>query len=519
MPDPGDPKEPFSQPSMLDTKRARAGREPIPEQPMKPVEGEPGRVVPVQGRGDAGDTLDLDQERSREIITKALDEANEAYMTLAREYYDPIATGKILDAHRTKNPVAFADQLALYFDPGTAKNSRGYAKRVEELRVRASDSPETLKNAEDWLVADAYQHSVMDVAQPDGSTRPRLDRKKLDAWKERNSHALNAFPGAKNAVDDASTMVDRARELGAVPIVNPGKAATQALDRFVHDPQEFWGTIAKRGTEEGLDQVRDIIRTVKASGDGVAFQGLRDSFWSSHLVRRFTVEGTGSVTPKQMHGAIREILDSPALRETVEALFGPEHVRLLELSGDAPSGSVLDALRSADRATGAAIATGKIPGDVQPQKLATAGAQAQKVASEGGLYNAILGPVKKSVKGASALEKFKRNVTDLQVTAIEGELGRNPALLRDLLVRNPSGKLVKSIWTRMGKNLPTIFPRSQFAQEREDERVDKEAASAKTKRLRKERAAREAEPANRGVTAPPRASLMRAPERRRSIIG
>jgi hypothetical protein len=97
------------------------------------------------------------------------------------------------------------------------------------------------------------------------------------------------------------------------------------------------------------------------------------------------------------------------------------------------------------------------------------------------------------------------------------EAFQNPALLADGLRINPNSAVINRIKYRMSQSKWSIAVRPKLAEEYEIERASED--KAKKRRLDAEQAARDAEPANRGVTAPPRTSLMRAPERRRSIIG
>jgi hypothetical protein len=437
-------------------------------------EGTAGTPGGAMRRGE-DNTRDLANERTRVIIQDALTAANDAYKKLAAEFYDPIATGSILKAHRVHNPVPHSEQLGLFL-----KQGEGYAERVGELVARLQDNPAVTELARDWLIADAYQHAVRNVEMPDGSTRPRLDRKKLDDWKRANATAINGVEGTKGVVDDARALVEQARRLGAVPPPTPRAANVQALNKFVADPQRFWDSIPGMGIEEGRKAVRDIIGTIRKSGDDDALQGLRESFISSNLMRKFT-ESQGNVSPQQSLEAMNDILDSPALKETMTALFGAEHVRLVEMAA---------------RVQKNALDVGEIPSSVQAKDLSTPTEQFAEAATKGSLYNVIMGPIRRTAKTSAMMQRFLRDLTELKAQAIIDEAWQNPALLRDLMTRDPSAKLVKGIRTRMGTNHPTLFPRVERDQEEIEERREK---------------SRKDETANRAFVSPPRNSLLSPP--------
>jgi hypothetical protein len=456
---------------------------------MRQPEGPATKGRPAKGkRGTGGqggisdDTAKgLANERSRKIVQEALDVANTRYQKFAAEYYDSIATGQIIEAHRIKSPIPHGDTLGLYLEPGGLNKPGSYTQRVDEFLVRAGDSPETIQRGQDWLVADAYQRNVELVQQADGSYKPRLNRVNFDKWKRRNAYALDKFEGAQRMVDDAETLMVEARKLGAAPLPTPLAIDRVALETFIGDPQKFWDDIPAMGIDEGRKRVNDVMKTIVDSGDERALFGLKESFMTSHLVRQFTVEFAGEVTPKTMKSAIDTIIDTPALYETVQKLFGDEHARLL---------------RVASKQTDAIAATGQIPANVQSLKLRTPTEQFQETATKGSLWNVIMGPVRRTSKLASAAEKFNRDLTLIQRNAIYQEAVRNPPLLRDLLTRDYTAETIRGIRTRMGANYPTLFPRVERNQERlEDERQDEE----------------QEEEANRAVVTPPRTSLLSPP--------
>lgn len=454
-------------------------RQAVIAQQRQPEGAPPIRRQPAAGGGTIGrgarisedTTVGLAEERARQILTEAMNEANEAHRRLAREYYEPVAIGSIMKAHRTHNPSPNSEQLGLFLSPG-----KGYAERVAEFAARAADSPETMKNGRDWLIADAYQRTVRNVKQPDGSTIARLDRNLLDRWKKRNATAINAVDGVKPVMNDARELVEQARKLGAVPPPNVRAANVQALNNFVADPQKFWDGIANMGLDKGRKAVKDVIATIRKSGDDAAMEGLKSSFMDSRLVRSFSVEGAGSVTPQQQLNAIVTILDTPALRETVTTLFGPENVRLLELAA---------------KGRRALTQAGEIPGDVRAVKLRTQEEAFQELTTKSSAYNVIMGPVRRTSKISSALIKFQRDLGLLQRNAIISEAFRNPPLLRDLLTRDPSSTLIKGIKTRMNASHPTLFPRVERNQEELEEQREKRE-----------------EAANRAIVNPPRTSAI-----------
>jgi uncharacterized protein YdcH (DUF465 family) len=458
---------------------------------MRQPEGPATKGRPAKGkrgtRGSTGisddTTAGLANERSRKIVQEALDVANTRYQKMAVEYYDSIATGQIIEAHRVKSPIPHGDTLGLYLEPGGLNKPGSYTQRVDEFLVRAGDSPETIQRGQDWLVADAYQRNVELVQQADGSYKPRLNRVNFDKWKRRNAYALDKFEGAQRLVDDAETLMVEARKLGAKPLPTPLAIDRVALETFIGDPQKFWDDIPALGIDEGRKRVNDVMKTIVDSGDERALFGLKESFMTSHLVRQFTVEFAGEVTPKMIKRAIDTIIDTPALYEMVQKVFGDDHARLL---------------RVASKQTDAIAETGLIPANVQAVKLKTPTEAFQETATKGSLWNVIMGPVRRTSKLASAAEKFNRDLTLIQRNAIYQEAVRNPPLLRDLLIRDYTAETIRGIRTRMGANYPTLFPRVERNQEQleEERQKDEEAQDVS---------------ANRAIVSPPRTSLLSPP--------
>jgi hypothetical protein len=456
---------------------------------MRQPEGPATKGRPAKGKrgtrdqgGISDDTAKgLANERSRQIVTEAMTEANNAHRKLAGEYYDPIATGSILKAHRTHNPVPHSEQLGLFLKPGKA-----YTERVGELLARIKGDPELETLARNWLIADAYQRTVRNVDLPDGSTTPRLDRRKFDDWKRANALAINGVPGMKSIVDDTRELVVKAKQLGAVPVSGVPAANVQALNKYVSDPEKFFDGLASMGVEEARKAVKDVMTTIRASGDLDAIDGFARSFVRSRLIRKFTSESAGTVTPQQSLKAMQEVIDTPALRETMITLFGEEHVRLIEYGIRLQKG---------------AIEIGKIPGRVAAERLATPGEAFREFTTKSSAYNVIMGKIRRTAKMSQALLKFQRSTTLLQRNAIIDEAWMNKPLLRDLLTRDPTDKTFESIKYHMGLAHPTIFPRAKrnqkLLQEQEEERQKDEEAQDVS--------------ANRAIVSPPRTSLLSPP--------
>jgi hypothetical protein len=199
---------------------------------------------------------------------------------------------------------------------------------------------------------------------------------------------------------------------------------------------------------------------------------------------------------------LRNVLDSPQMRHAITMMWDENHLRLLDKMA-----TVQQMVKS----------TGTIPSGVTGRRLMSAGEQAKRLATTGSAFSVILGPVRRTFKVTKALDDFIYAKDEFYIAGLLMEAFQNPALLADGLRINPSSAVINRIKYRMSQSKWSIAVRPKLAEEYELERSSED--KAKKRRLDAEKAARDAEPANRGATAPPRTSLMRAPERRRSIIG
>jgi hypothetical protein len=455
--------------------------------PAKPPAAPGAAAAAPQSRGAAvrgEDNVEgLAYERSRQAVSEALDRANAAMTALGQRFHDPMATGSITKAYPGRNPVPHADQLGLYLRPA----GKGYANRVADLAQRAADSPETLGNVHNYLIADAYQRSVRFVTdKKTGLTTRQLDRKALDRWKTDNHEALNAFPEARGALDDADELVTRARALGAEPPPTARAADVQALERFVDDPQRFWTRLRASGENEGRKMVDDLVKAVRSSRDDAAWRGLKHSLWSSQVVEEFTKYGVEVGSPQVTLSGVRRVLGEPQMRYAIEQLFGSRHVEDLERAA-----KLQDAIN----------ASASIPSNVQPTRLLAPREALEQFGTQATLFTSILGRGRRALKVTKAIDQFLTGLSDRQINAITQEAVLNPPLLRELLTANPSTKVVRSIWMRMGANEPTLFPRAQFEKwSREEEARERKVVKPKPP----------ATPINRGVTTTPRLSFERS---------
>ncbi len=337
-----------------------------------------------------------------------------------------------------------------------------------------------MKLAEDWLLADAYASTVGLRQVVDGPPVPTPNRKQLDSWRKAHAPALKAFPDVGRAIKQGEDWLDRARTIGAQASNTEARQQAQALQRFVTDPEAFWGSITGRGTDRAMREIKDVIGTVRRSGDVEALAGLKSSFWEHLLVDAFSKKGAEFNTPELAMASIRKVLGSPQLRKAATDLFGPEHVKMLEYAA---------------RTQRAVTQSASIPSGVRAQALQGASEQMKKFATQASVFSVILGPVRRTFKVSKALDDFVRRMDVQQIGALFVESMRNPALLRDLLQLDPSIAVTNRITNRMSTNIPTLFPRVPAAAEHEEER--------------EKRFKREDEPANRAITSPPTALFSR----------
>jgi hypothetical protein len=210
--------------------------------------------------------------------------------------------------------------------------------------------------------------------------------------------------------------------------------------------------------------------------------------------------GLGS--PTMLVDGLRSILDSPQMRHAITMMWDENHLRLLDRMAEVQQMAKM---------------TGTIPSGVSPRRLMSGAEQGKRLATTGSVFSVILGPVRRGFKMGKAVDDFIFAKDEFYIAGLLMEAFENPALLADGLRINPSSAVINRIRYRMSQSKWSIAVRPKLAEEYEVERSAED--KAKKRRLDDEQKARDAAPANRGVTAPPRTSLMRPPERARSIIG
>jgi len=439
--------------------------------------GTPGQRRPIISEDT---TEGLFDERSREIADGLMKDANASYRTMAEEFFEPPVTGDLIKAYRRANPVPFSEVFGRYLDP----HADGYEENVQDLLQRARKSPETLRSAENYLIADAYIAATREVDRVDGPITI-LDRKRLVAWMDTNGAALDGFPRVKQQLTEGREWIEQAERLGARPGADNIHETIEAAKRFIKDPEAYWNGYKAKGTLRAEKELSVLIRTMKKSGDPLALEGLKESFWHHRIVRSIGESAGAEVgSPVLTMKTVRDVLGNPQQRKALEALYGPEHAVLLEKAA-----KLQKALNTQSR----------LPG-ISPDALPTIGEQIEAFATKASAFSVILGPIRRTAKMGKALADFQRNLDERRISAVIQQSIKDPGLLRDLLKLNPDEAIIRRIRARLAGSFPTLFPRVSKA-------VEKRERDQLTAQEEQDRIAREREQIpNRGMLATPNSS-------------
>jgi hypothetical protein len=437
--------------------------------------GTPGQRRPIISEDTTEGLLD---SRSREMANGLMDEANAAYKAMGDEFLDPPVTGELVGALRRKNPAPFAGYFHEYLNPHAGK--KAYRRNVKDLVTRAGKSVETMEAAEQYLIADAYVASTREIKRS-GENVVGIDRKALERWMKTNHEAMTAFPRVRDKLKAGRDWIAEAEALGARPGADTAYEAVEAFKTYAKDPEKFFDSIAGMGETRGVRRLNTVLKAMKRDGDTQALRGMKEAFWNHKVIRGASRKGAATGEPRALLSNMDEILGNPIHRASIEALYGPDHVRLLEKASGVQKG--LDQYLS-DMTT-------------NPEDLLGIAEKFERLISRSGSMAVIMGWPRRIAKMGRALAEFARSLDARKIKAVKDIAAKDPGLLRDLLVMNPSEKVIRRIRNRLAMSAPTIFERVDNAAEKKEEKAAQEKTAESERR---------AQIPNRGMLATPNSS-------------
>ena len=313
----------------------------------------------------------------------------------------------------------------------------GSIEDAQRLSTATANDPALRKQAIDAIIARGYRDHFRNE---DGV----VDARKLRAYLENHSEALQAFPEVQERLRNVLTAQRAVADLGIVGPPSRMEFEAASLAQYTADPAQAIDDIVRNKDERAWSRL-----VTSFDGDPAALAGARRELWMNLTNKALVASEAPGLAYEVTGPAVRRVVDDYG--RLLTRAYGNQHVmRMLEFAND------IDVVRRQFVPPGSRT----VP-STRPEEHAT---DTLKVL----LANRIYGPAMKAVRAAGAFSGFLSELDDFQARAVLEDALLNPRHM-EMLARKATPENERTLVRYLTANVITAPLRSVWATEDQQE--------------------------------------------------